>query len=235
MIEKEITIETKHLTIILLLAFSLLILALNAQLTFSTPINFGDEGFHSRLAQWIAENKEFPLYYSVIQGTKLETGGYNRPPLWNLLEAGFFLLLGFQEFFIRFLTPFIAFITGISVYLLVKRLFNQKVGLIAAILLVTLPSSVTYSVLFYTDILFTFYSALFFFTFLLYVKEERRKYLFLSTIFAALATLTKAPGYAYYLFFVLEFLYEVYRTKSFATLKKYLIVLLILLLIVLKT
>jgi hypothetical protein len=140
-------------------------------------------------------------------------------------------LLGFQEFVIRFLTPFIAFLTGLATYILVKRLFDQKIGLISAIFLITIPSFVTYSVLFYTDILFTFYSALFFFTFLLYAKENRRKYLFLSAIFAALATFTKAPGYAYYLFFGLEFLYEIYRTKSFATLKKYLLVLVILLLI----
>ena len=231
MSEKEITLEIKRPELILLLAFSLVVLTLCLQVTFATPISFGDEGFHSRLAQYIAENKEFPVWLSVIEGTKLEASGYNRPPLWNLLEASFFLLLGFQEFIIRFLTPFIAFLTGISTYILVKKLFDRKVSLISVILLITIPSFVTYSVLFYTDILFTFYSTLFFFTFLLYIKENRRKYLFLSTLFAALAAFTKAPGYAYYLFFGLEFLYEIFKTKSFATLKKYLIVLAILLLV----
>ena len=228
--EKEITLEINP-GLILLLAFSLVVLILNLQVTFGTPINFGDEGFHSHLAQYMAENREFPIWLSVIEGTKLESGGYTRPPLWNLVEASFFLLLGFQEFIIRFLTPFIAFLTGLATYILVKRLFDQKIGLISAIFLITLPSLVTYSVLFYTDMLFTFYSALFFFTFLLYTKENRRKYLFLSAIFAALAAFTKAPGYAYYLFFGLEFLYEIFKTKSFATLKKYLLVLAILLLV----
>ncbi|RLI98031.1 MAG: hypothetical protein DRP00_02900 [Candidatus Aenigmatarchaeota archaeon] len=200
--------------------------------TLSTHIVFGDEGFHSRLAQWIAEKKEYPVYLIGIEGSKVKAPAFHRPPLWNLLEASLFLVFGFNEVIIKFFSPFLAFLTGISAYILVEKLFNSRVGIISSIIAVTIPSFVTYSVLFYTDILFVFYSNLFFLTFLLYKKENSKKYLILSAIFASLAALTKAPGYAYYLFFLLAFLYDALKERSLIKpLKIYLPLLLILFLI----
>ena len=229
---KEIVIELKHIEILLTIAFSLLILAFNLQVTLNSPIAFGDEGFHSRIAQWIAKNKEYPVHLVGIEGTETRAKGYARPPLWNLLEASLFLVFGFNELIIKIFTPFLAFLTGISTYLLVRKLFNSRVGINSSIIAVTIPSFVTYSVLFYTDILFVFYSNLFFLIFLLYKKENSKKYLILSAIFASLAALTKAPGYAYYLFFLLAFLYDALKERGLIkALRIYLPLLLILFLI----
>ncbi|MEM5782105.1 MAG: glycosyltransferase family 39 protein [Candidatus Aenigmatarchaeota archaeon] len=232
MAEKEIVIEVKYLEIIFLLMISLAVLALNLQVSLNSPIVFGDEGFHSRLAQWIAEKREYPIYFDKIEGSEALASGYARPPLWNLLEASLFLIFGFHEIIIKLFTPFLAFLTGISTYLLVKKLSNSRIALFSSIISVTVPSFVTYSVLFYTDILFTFYSSLFFFTFLLFKKTNSKKYLLLSGIFASLATLTKAPGYAYYLFFLLAFLYDFIKKRNFfENIKNYLVLILILLII----
>jgi len=213
--QKEIEINIKNLEIAFLSIFLLLVFYLNFQVALKSPIAFGDEGFHSRIAQWMAERKEYPIYLDEIEGSKILAGGYPRPPLWNILEGSLFLIFGFHEAIIKFFTPFISFLTGISIYLLVKKLFNSRIAIISSIISVTTPSFVTYSVLFYTDILFVFYSSLFFFTFLLYKKTNLKKYLLLSGIFASLATLTKAPGYAYFLFIFLSFLYDYFKTKKF--------------------
>ncbi len=230
--QKEIEIKVEYIIFLVFLGILFLVFYLNLSVALNSPIVFGDEGFHSRLAQWIAKKREYPVYLNGIEGTSTKASGYARPPLWNLLEASLFLIFGFHEIIIKIFTPFIAFLVGICTYLLVKKLFNSRVGIISSIIAVTIPSFVTYSVLFYTDILFTFFSTLFFFTFLLYIKEKSRKYLFLSGIFASLATLTKAPGYAYYLYFLLVFLYEIFKKrKLFETLKLYFPLILILLII----
>ncbi|MEM5836467.1 MAG: glycosyltransferase family 39 protein [Candidatus Aenigmatarchaeota archaeon] len=229
--EKEITIEIKHLELFVLLGFSLLIFALNLQVTLNSPIVFGDEGFHTYFAQKIWEEKEY-FTWMPFEGTNLVKNSNTRPPYWNLLEAAFFLIFGFNEFLVKFLTPFIAMVTGIVIYLLVKKLFDEKVGLISAIIAITTPSFVTYSVLFYTDILFTFFTALAFLLFLIAEKENNKKYFWLSAIFAALAFLTKIPGIAFYAFYGLVFLYELIKFKEpSVTIKKYLPIFVILMLI----
>ncbi|MDI6806465.1 MAG: glycosyltransferase family 39 protein [Candidatus Aenigmarchaeota archaeon] len=219
--EKEITIEIKKPEVILLLGILLVFLTLELQVSMNSFINFGDEGYHTRMAQYIYEEKEYPVF-TPFEGSNLEREGFARPPLWNLLEAGFFLIFGLSETIVKFLTPFIAFLTGLAVFILVKKLFNQKVAFLASIISVTVPSFATYSILFYTDILFTFFMSLFFLLFILAIREDSKKYWFLSGIFGALALLTKIPGLVVYLFVALVFLYQLLKEKKFLTLfKKY--------------
>jgi 4-amino-4-deoxy-L-arabinose transferase-like glycosyltransferase len=230
--EKEITIEIKKPELIFLLVFFTLVLALELQVTFGTPISFGDEGFHTRFAQYIAENREFPIF-TVIEETKLSYGGFVRPPLLNILEASLFSLFGTSnDLPIRFLTPFVSILTGVVTFLLVKRLYNEKAGFIASVLAITIPSFVTYSVMFYTDVLYTLYATLFFLLFLLAIKENNKKYLILSGIFGGLAFLTDLSGLAIYIFIPLAFIYEAIITKAFVNqFKKYFILILILILV----
>jgi 4-amino-4-deoxy-L-arabinose transferase-like glycosyltransferase len=230
-VEKEITVEIKHPELIILLLILTVFFILQLQVTFGTKINFGDEGYHTRMAQWIYEKKEYPVF-TPFEGSNLKRQGFARPPLWNFLEAGFFLLFGFSETLVKFLTPFIAFLTGLTVFILVKRIYNEKVAFIASVISVTLPSFTTYSVLFYTDILFTFFMSLFFLIFILAIKENSKKYWFLSGVFGALALLTKIPGLVIYPFIALVFLCQFLKEKKFFPLfKKYLPLALIMLLI----
>jgi len=228
---KEITIEIKQPELLVLLVFAALVLFLELRVTLNTPISFGDEAYHTSLAKWISQNKEYPAW-TPFEKTELIKPSYSRPPLWNLLEAGFLLVFGFNEFIVRFLTPFIAVMTGVVIYLLVKKLYNPKVGLIAGILAITIPSFVTYSVLFYTDILLVFYTSLSLFLFILATKENSKKYLILSAIFGSFCFLTKAPGLAIYLFFGIAFIYELFTEKKLLqSFKKYSILFIILLLV----
>jgi 4-amino-4-deoxy-L-arabinose transferase-like glycosyltransferase len=229
---KEITIEIKRPEIIILLAFLLLVLILELQITFPSPIAFGDEGFHTRLAQWIAKEKEYPVWYPFV-GTKLVRNSFFRPPLWNILEGSFYFLLGFNDVIVKFLTPFIGTILiGIAIFLFGAKNYSKKVGFIAAIIAVTIPSVVTYSVLFYTDILFTFYFCLFILTFINAIKTENKKYWILTGIFSALAILTDNTGIIIVpSSIILFFLYQVYKEGFSKKIKSYFVLILLLVLI----
>jgi 4-amino-4-deoxy-L-arabinose transferase-like glycosyltransferase len=218
--DKEITIELKP-ELIILLIFSAFVLILNLNITLNRPIAFADEGFHTRLAQLIAEEKNYFDYYP-FERTKLIYSSYSRPPFWNLLEAGFYLIFGFSELLTKFLTPFIVFITSIAVYLLTKRIFDEKVALIASIITITIPSFVTYSVLFQTDVPATLYSILSVLTFIIATKNNSKKYFVLSAVFASIAFLTKIPSVAAILFFGFMFIYELLTERKLLELiKKY--------------
>lgn len=222
--EREITIELKKLEIWAILVFLTVVLILNLQVSISSPIVFGDEGFHTRLAQWIAEEKEYPVW-NPFEGTKLMKEGFSRPPLFNMLEASFLFVFGFNEIIIKFLTPFVAMLTGIGVFLLASKLYNRKVGFIASIISATIPSFVTYSVLFYTDVLFTFYFSLFALMFILANVQKNKKYWLLTGVFGAFSMLTKTPGYAIFPILAFGFLYQLYKRREvFDIIKKYFIV-----------
>lgn len=225
MADKELTIDIKNLEVWVLIVFLSLVFIMAIQVTLYSPIVFGDEGFHIRMAQWMAENAEYPVW-KPFQGTSIGAGGYHRPPLWNLLEGGFFLIFGFSEFIAKVLTPFIAVLVGIVTYVLVKKLYNRKIGLIATILTLTMPSFVTYSVLFYVDALVTLFLTLFFFLFILGIRDNKKKYLLLSCVFGSLAILTKTTSLIVYPFIFLAFLYELWKRKGLRGLiKKYSIIL----------
>jgi len=219
LVEKEITLELKRPEIAVLLIFLTIILVLELQVTFSTPISFGDEGFHTRMAQWIAQNTEYPVWVPFSETAVAKTS-FERQPFWNILEAGFFYIFGFNEGIVKFLVPMISMLTGIAVYLFAKRFYNWRIGFIAAIIVITVPSFVTYSVLFYTDSLMTFFLLMFVFMFSLAVKTGRRLHMLTAGTFGALAFMTKLTGYVVYLFVVLIFLYYFLREKKFLSLIK---------------
>lgn len=224
MAEKEITIELKHLEAIALIGFLSAAFFLELQLSMNSPIAFGDEGFHTRMAQWIAQEKEIPVWFP-FQGDNTHREGFSRPPLWNILEASFFYIFGFNDVIVKILTPFIgSTVLGLTVFTVVRRLYKEEVAFIASILVVAMPSIVTYSVLFYVDILFTLYFFLSVSCLIFAIQTEKKKYWILAGVFAALALLTKKPGYFLFPIFGLAFLYEFWKQKDLLKLmKKYLI------------
>ena len=207
-------IVKKKYEIVILVGFLLLALTLELQVTLKSPIAFGDEGFHTRMSQYMAENKEYPVY-NPIETTNLEKRGFTRPPLWELLESGIYSVVGFSEIIVKLLTPFIASVlTGLATYILVKKIYDEKVGIIASLITITFPAVVTYAVLFYVDILFTLYFALFAFSLILGIKNEDRKYLILSGLFGALAFLTKIVGVFLFMALALVFIYGLIKVKK---------------------
>jgi len=204
----------KRYEFFILIAFLILAFALELKVTFSSPIAFGDEGFHTRMSQYMAENNEYPVY-NPIETTKLDKRGFARPPLWELLEGGFYSVFGFSEIIVKFLTPFISSVlTGLTVYILVKRIYNERIGVLSSIISVTFPVIVTYAVLFYVDTLFVFYFSLFAFLLILGVKTENRKYMMLSGVFGAFAFLTKIVGVFIFIILGLVLMYNLIKSRQ---------------------
>jgi len=216
--------RTELMLLLLLLEVTIFIFLSEIQVTLSSPIAFGDEGFHTQLAKLIAKNVQYYVWMP-FEGSRVEDASFSRPPLWNLLEASFYYLLGFNPIIVEILTPFISVMTGIAVYILFKKTFNPSVGFFAAIITITLPSIVTYADLFYVDTFLVFWVGLFLGFFLLFEKTEKKKYLIVSTIFAAFAILTKVTGFAIFFFYGLFFIYEIFKTKNFKIIKKYFFIL----------
>lgn len=226
------TIEIKSVETIILLCAMIFLFYNTYTVAMNNPIAFGDEGFHSRMAELIAEDKEYFVWIPTGE-SDVRKNGYSRPPLWNFLEASFLFVFGNFEWFLKFLTPFIAFLTGLEIYLLLKKAFNRRVGFMAAMIAATVPAFVTYSVLFYTDVLVTFFFSMAVFTFILGMKEGGRKYWLLSGVFGGLSFLSKNSGLMFYAFVAFMFVYQLAVVLAKGgnkkpLLKKYLAILLIL-------
>jgi len=231
---KEFTLEIKSPAILVLLVFLALAFFMELQVTLNTPISFGDEGFHTRMSQWIGENAELPVFRP-FEGSDIDRTAFESPPMWTLLEGSFTFLFGFHDVFIKVLTPFIAFLGGVSLFLLGRKIYNEKVAFVAAVIFATTPSLVTYSVLFYMDVMLAFFFTLFLLTFIIAVQNSSKKYWLLSGIFGGLTVLTKTPGIAVFFFIILVFLYQLFKERKlvslFSLFKKYFVLVAIVLLV----
>jgi 4-amino-4-deoxy-L-arabinose transferase-like glycosyltransferase len=220
-LEKEIVFEIKNPWMITLLVILFTFFILELQVMYSTQINFGDEGFHARAAQLIAEKVEYFIWRPF--GIGMVKRGWHGAPIWHFTAAFFFLISKNIDIAAKFLPPFITFVTALGIFVLTKRIFNEKIGFLASIIFISFPAIVTYSVLFYKDALFVSYLAFFFLTILLYFKTHEKKYWLLAGVFSFLAFLTKTPGVVVYIFIILLFLYELFvkRENILILVKKY--------------
>ncbi|MBI2084147.1 MAG: glycosyltransferase family 39 protein [Candidatus Aenigmarchaeota archaeon] len=217
--------------IAVLLILIVFVFVLETTSMIKSNVIFGDEGFHAGLAKWISENKEYPKW-NPLGYTNVFKTGYSRPPLFNILEAGFLFVLGNHEIVLKILSPIIAALIGISFYILIKNLYNKEIGFIATLIFIGFPSFVTYSLLVFDEILFVFYMVLFMLTLSMGVKTGNNKYWLLSGIFGGLGMLTKNAGIMVPLFLSLAFLYLVIKEKDLKLyVKKFLFLLIIIALV----
>ncbi len=215
-----IEVELKNPYLLALIGFLLVVFYFQIMVTLNGPVAFGDEGYHTYIAKEMGTLVQYPVFNPA--GSLIHKEGFSRPPMFNFFEGSFYFLFGFSEIIVKFLLPVLSFFLGLGAFVLFRRLYSAPVGLIAAVILVTVPAIVTYSVLFYVEILFLFWFLFAVGFFLLAIKEEKKKYFLLSGVFAAFAILTKTPGYILIAFYGLYFLYEVWQKKNIvATLKKY--------------
>lgn len=229
---KEVEISLNSLLFLIFLLFLIYTSYLSFNVVIKNPISFGDEGFHTSLGRYIALEKEYPKYIP-FEGSALIKDGFYRPPLWNLILASFIFLFGINETIIKTITILIHFFLGLSTYVLVKRIFEQKIAIISSILLVSFQSVLTYTVLFYYALLLLFFVNLSLLCFLIYIKESDKKFLILSSVFASLALLTNQFAisiYGIYMFYI--FLKSINNFKNIKEIiKEYSVFILILLII----
>ena len=176
--------ESLLITILILFSVSLFITGLGV-MALTDP----DEVFYAETAKEMLERKEMltPYIFGEPQ--------FEKPPLyyWSVILA--FKVFGVNEFSARIPSAVFGILGVLGIYFLGKVLVNKRTGFFAGI---TLATSVMYIVLAracVTDMLLALlilFAFLFFFCGYRYERGKRASYL-LSSVFLALAVLTKGP------------------------------------------
>lgn len=195
----EVRVSKKAIKCCLGLAVLLIFLLINLNLTLSSPLVFGDEGFHSGLGRYMAKNLEIPTWLPMRQ-TEATFLGYHRPPLFDIFLASAWFLGG--EVMIKFSLPLLSFLAGLMLLLFLKRYVSFSAGLVGTAVLFAMPAFITYSVMAYTEVmqvLFIICGTYFFFR---GWESNNQIYLVLSGLFGGMALLTKITGLAMPLLFL---------------------------------
>ncbi|MFN6992332.1 MAG: glycosyltransferase family 39 protein, partial [Fervidobacterium sp.] len=213
--EKDIEFEIKNPETLILSLILIALFFFQVQVTLRNPFAFGDEGYHGMLQRYIGTAKDYPKWHPYYSNPLGEMGVSDNP-LWHLLGGSMFMIFG-TDMAIKILVPFIGVIcVGFATYFLTKQLFENKViAFTAAIIAVTAPSVVTYSVLNYKDAMMTFYFTVFVFTSILAIKTKDQKYWIITGIMGGLLILGKTSGFAMVPALAgLFFLYRLYEERK---------------------
>lgn len=202
--EVEIKINRKTVEVVLLLILILIIAYFNLTATLKSIV-FGDEGFHGSIIRFISKKLELPHYLSETFGDNLSYSSYTYISVLHFLFSFFYL---FGETAIKILIAVLPILVAFSLYVLLSKIINEKVGLLSAILFLTFQSVVIYSTTLYVDMLFTLFFSNSFLFLLLFIKKRSEKYFLVSSILAALSLLTKPllPYLLYFSVFIILFL-----------------------------
>lgn len=185
--------EIKILIILFLIAF-----LIRGIFVFATPVKIWDETVYANLGYNLAHN---PLDYSVAHNgwsDFIPSGGDNfyawpkmgfRAPLLSYLLMPLYLF--HLDFLVIFFIAMVGALSVCLVYILGKKLFNEKVALYSAILFLLIPLHIIYSAKILTGVLFTFFVLLTFLSFWKGYEEENKKHKVLFGVFLALALLSR--------------------------------------------
>lgn len=111
---------------------------------------------------------------------------YDKPPMYYWLVAGSYKIFGMNEFAARFPSAILSIACTLLVYSSGRRLFNERAGMIGALVLATCIEFFYLGKAAVTDITLLFFLSASLLSFI-----EKRYYI--AYIFAGLATLTKGP------------------------------------------
>jgi 4-amino-4-deoxy-L-arabinose transferase-like glycosyltransferase len=148
-----------------------------------------DEGEHAAMAQTMLLSGDWitPVFNGIAF--------FDKPALFNWLNALSFKLFGFTEIAARLPAAFSGLGCVILVWQLGRKLYGERVGFLAGLILATSLEFMILSRVVQYDIPFTFFVTLTLFCFAMGIKDlsRRRFYFFGFYVAAALAVLTKGP------------------------------------------
>lgn len=205
----------------LLLVGLVFVLASELRVTQSTTILFGDEGTWASVARFTAQNLAFVSTPVYTGGTKLYVPYYLDSYFYPLLSAGFFKIGG--ESLVKASSPLLAFLTGLLVFLFVRRAYSLEAGVLSALLFVAVPSFITYSVLVYVDVFATLLVVASLLMLYRGLSEGHVRCLVASGILWGMATLTKESGFLLSLVYLVAVPLFGWKTRR-ELLQKYVIV-----------
>jgi len=179
--------EHKILLVIIIIAFIVRII-----FSFLFPVRWWDETVYADLGYELSRD---PFDYSFGHGWSdfvpdgmWPKAGFRAPLLPYTLSVFYFLKL---DFLIDLLIPFIGTLSVLFVFILGKKLFNEKVGFYSASFLAVLPLHAYYSGRILTDVFSTFFVLLAFVSFWKGYEENNNKFKVLFGFFLALTLLAR--------------------------------------------
>jgi hypothetical protein len=125
------------------------------------------------------------------------------PPLNDFFVAFTYALFGINNFSSRFVIPFFSVLCLYLVYLIGKKMFNETIGVVAAIFLSSIPYFFIFSQILMLDIPVLFFILLSFYLFLNYLETKKRITLVLFLITTVLGFYVKYPAAVVYPFILL--------------------------------
>ncbi len=210
----------------ILLGIFLLALIIRVIFVFASPVKIWDETVYANLGYDLSKNffdysfanNGWSDFIPITEGKySWPNAGFRAPLLpYSLLIFYLFNL----DFLINFFMPFIGALSVCLVYILGRKLFNEKVALYSAIFFLLIPLHVFYSAKILTGVFFTFFVLLTFLSFWKGYEEKNKNHKLLFGFFLALALLARYTA----LWIIPVFLiYLLIRDKSLKFLKdKYL-------------
>lgn len=182
---------------------------------FVSPINLPivDSAYYADIARSLVLKHEFSSNFELEQYS----------PGFPYILAFFYFIFG--DGFIKPYLAFSAFILLIVMYFLAREFVNEKIALVATLLLPSLPVVLYYQLRLLSDILFSVFVALSILWYLKYLKTRDIKFLLLCGFFAGVAWVTRFTGLVLIFSFVVHYFYL--RLKGEKIEFKYLFVLLI--------
>lgn len=211
--------KTKTILIsVLIIAFLIRVLFLSV-----SSVPWWDEAVYTNLGEDLSEN---PLDYSVGErewSDFIPSGGDSnyawpkmgfRPPLLPYLISLFFLVNA--GFLVKFLMPLVGTLGVLSVYLLGKEFFNEKVGMISFLIFAFVPIHVFYSSMVLNGILVTSLLSLSVLFFWRGFEKGDKKSKILFGVFLGLSLLAR---YTTLWMFPVFFFYFLIKHRSFSFLR----------------
>lgn len=119
---------------------------------------------------------------------------FHKPPLYAWMTTVLFNLFGFSEFIGRFWASIFGILGVFVTYKFGKALYNERAGLLAALMLAFSPLYIVLSKMALVDIFLTVFMTLSVYMFYLgYKNPSDKKYFYFMYIFMALGAMTKGP------------------------------------------
>lgn len=199
----EISLKKSYVWYGLLLIILLASLITNLSVTMSTNIVFGDEGFYASRGVWMSESLEMLQTSRFRFSSPVYVDYFLRPPLFIFFLSSLFMLGG--EILVKALMPVLSILTAMMLFLLVKRMFSLKAGVLSVFFFLIMPSLITYSILLYPEVfglLFVVTSIYFLYR---YFEVEKKKFLIFSGIIGGFAVLAEVSFLPIFLFYLLAF------------------------------
>ncbi|HLD98446.1 MAG TPA: glycosyltransferase family 39 protein [Candidatus Nanoarchaeia archaeon] len=222
--QEIVTFTKKHKIIIIIFIIALV---LRLIFVYSMPVKIWDETIYSNLGYHLSQNI---LDYSfkntgwsdfVPSGGNLiynwPNAGFRAPLLPYILSLFYFLKI---SFLIEFIMPFIGALSVILIFILGKKLFNEKIALISSLFFALIPLHTYYSGKILTDVFSVFFILL---TILFFWKGFEENSNYFKLLFGILFAFSLLARYSSLWFIPIFFFYLLLTRKNLLFLKdKYL-------------